>query len=341
MPSARSRAKAAVKTTVDGCEVLDKMISEHDGSFSGLETWQLTREWETNLRVEGLKARLQEVNIQYPSNANKDELVALLIEHRVPLGGGPILWSGTKSRRVGKRGNDREHGGRPGKRPKNGLDKLQRLEERLMAKLMRVVDSSSTPQPSVATDARTLRNVPRTVDKAFENASYVELCLLRDAVAMPDDEQFIAIGGSGTRAYFSSPGSRKKVTEMSEWRLLFWRMIQGYTRHHPSMWTMLTAHYQWIMEADVAKKYPEQALIDFSRRLRTRYQGKSADWSRMDMDLVALCLVPYVGCREEASGEIEREEEWDSDDTGEDDDDDSGDESDNDIDDDDGSEGTW
>ena len=96
MPRRRSSRRTKEKEVVLPFSVADSArfdeLVNAPGELDAQEELEVRRAWECGANVKELKARLKEMDIKWDKNATKSQLVGLLIEKHVPLGGGPIVW---------------------------------------------------------------------------------------------------------------------------------------------------------------------------------------------------------------------------------------------------------
>ena len=93
MPRATEQQVLATSVNLPGVDVdaLDEHING-DPVLDEQTELSVRRAWETGFNVAECKNRLSLLNIRYPKNTRKAELVTRLIENRVPLKGEPIVW---------------------------------------------------------------------------------------------------------------------------------------------------------------------------------------------------------------------------------------------------------
>lgn len=360
--NARALESKAVPFAVANSAEFDALVNA-PGDLTKEDHYEVKRAWEHGSLVSELKARLTELNIKWKKNAKKADLVELLILHRVPLGGGPIVWLPAEEvsedqpekkeaelTRLNP-GDDEDsdvealHG--PAGNEWGELDdedlaqrefdnlviqvernsKKQAETQDTLNEVLRIVTNLSEQgkkrpsSPKSTPYGQPLRKQRRVCDEqdnffsdrkqsqektrdgkhsdfglirvnaqvraCFESASYVDLRSLRE-VSVEEDE-FVELG-SGVRLQVNGQSSKAQIVSISEWTLLFTRLIQGVAEFHPSMVKMMYEHLAYINGAAHREAYPVQRLIDYSRALRRRFQGPNADWSIHDVGLMGLYL---------------------------------------------------
>jgi hypothetical protein len=366
--NAKAQESKAVPFVVANSAEFDVLVNA-PGDLNRKDRYEVKRAWEHGSLVSELKARLKEMNIQWKKNAKKADLVALLILHHVPLGGGPIVWLPEdddsepqppaevqeQPALVPSDNEDSDDGAwndPPGDEWEEWNDESDQHEEpaqRKFDKLVVQVERNSKNQaetqdtlnkvlrivtnlseqgkkrpssPKSASNGRPLRKQRRVVfddqdhifgdreqsqEKSrdgkhsdfgfirvnaqiracFESASYVDLRSLREVSVAEDD--FVELG-SGVRLQVNGQSSKAPIASISEWTLLFTRLIQGVAEFHPSMVRMMYEHMAYINGAAHREAYPVQRLIDYSRALRRRFQGPTADWSNHDVGIMGMYL---------------------------------------------------
>ena len=103
---------------------------------------------------------------------------------------------------------------------------------------------------------------------------YVDLRDLRDAEVA--EQEYIQIGG-GHQLAVQKKGSRKEITSIHEWNVLFARLQIRYSCIDRKTQLMLFRHAEWMNDCVFKAAYTEASLISYDRALRKKWHAGNID----------------------------------------------------------------
>jgi hypothetical protein len=289
---------------VPNCADIDVMINTF-ATFTRAQESKIQLAWESNSYVSDMKRRLDELNIEHKRVALKGDLSALLMEKRVPLGGGPIVFkSPTPANDGGVDSSEPENKGSEQPVSRKEFSALQQTMSEILASLTRDGEAKEKrPRQSedLTQDRPPLRNKkskhgnslslhPR-LESLFETAAFVDLRLLRKVSVIAESE-YVELGGVSFKT--EPRPSKVPIASFAEWSLLYARLQMGYLKYHPGMFNTMSSHSLMISEFAAGGDYPLDKVILYSRTIRQHNPGPSCNWSGSDLELVTKCLVPFA-----------------------------------------------
>ena len=308
---------------------LDEHIN-NDQTLTDDVRLSISRTWASEMNVAELRNRLRKLRIPVgKKKPKKQDFINVLIEHRVPLQGGPIQYKVNSPLNSPDDDDKKGDGVILVPDSKSGDARMTKLEESVQAILAHMQSRETIPpaQGSLAGlsgSKRTTRDpafspptksrvvvqkvsehkspssgnsfsvsfglhVSAETERLFEKGLYVSLTSLRSVHVVPE-KTYVELSEGYSIPLERRATARKKITTMAEWNVLFGRAKQGYVHYNPKMFRRLEQHQIWMNEADHLRRFAISMLLSYDEELRKRNQGVDANFDH-DISLMGMYLL--------------------------------------------------